>query len=223
MAAAASTARPRPGRHRALTALLLLAPGTPLFFQGQEFSASHTVLLLCRSRARAEQAGARGAAGRDAKLPPPGGRRRGRAICRSRATSRRSSVRSSTGRNANRNTAALATCTATCCGCGAKTRCSPPKRADRIARRGDRGDEAFLLRFFGDGWRRPAAAGESGPRHRLVADYRTAGRGPRGAPLATCCGRAKILATADLARRRLIRSTGSFPAMPRSCSLRSSA
>jgi maltooligosyltrehalose trehalohydrolase len=29
-----------PGRHRALTALLLLAPGTPLLFQGQEFSAS---------------------------------------------------------------------------------------------------------------------------------------------------------------------------------------
>lgn len=28
-----------PGRHRALTALLLLAPGTPLLFQGQEFSA----------------------------------------------------------------------------------------------------------------------------------------------------------------------------------------
>ena len=29
-----------PGRHRALTALLLLSPGTPLLFQGQEFSAS---------------------------------------------------------------------------------------------------------------------------------------------------------------------------------------
>ncbi|MEX0679066.1 MAG: malto-oligosyltrehalose trehalohydrolase [Pirellulales bacterium] len=29
-----------PGRHRALTALLCLAPGTPLLFQGQEFSAN---------------------------------------------------------------------------------------------------------------------------------------------------------------------------------------
>jgi maltooligosyltrehalose trehalohydrolase len=29
-----------PGRHRALTALLCLAPGTPLLFQGQEFSSS---------------------------------------------------------------------------------------------------------------------------------------------------------------------------------------
>jgi maltooligosyltrehalose trehalohydrolase len=30
-----------PGRHRALTALLCLAPGTPMLFQGQEFSASN--------------------------------------------------------------------------------------------------------------------------------------------------------------------------------------
>ncbi len=35
-----------PGRHRALTALLLLAPGTPLLFQGQEFSASSPFLFF---------------------------------------------------------------------------------------------------------------------------------------------------------------------------------
>jgi len=35
-----------PGRHRALTALWLLAPGTPLFFQGQEFSASAPFLFF---------------------------------------------------------------------------------------------------------------------------------------------------------------------------------
>src|SRR5205823_2270699 len=29
-----------PGRHRAMTALVLLLPGTPLLFQGQEFAAS---------------------------------------------------------------------------------------------------------------------------------------------------------------------------------------
>src|SRR5207249_1560003 len=29
-----------PGRYRAMTALLLLAPGTPMLFQGQEFAAS---------------------------------------------------------------------------------------------------------------------------------------------------------------------------------------
>jgi maltooligosyltrehalose trehalohydrolase len=35
-----------PGRHRALTALLLLAPGTPMLFQGQEFSASSPFLFF---------------------------------------------------------------------------------------------------------------------------------------------------------------------------------
>lgn len=37
-----------PGRHRALTALLLLAPGTPLLFQGQEFAASAPFLYFAR-------------------------------------------------------------------------------------------------------------------------------------------------------------------------------
>jgi maltooligosyltrehalose trehalohydrolase len=35
-----------PGRHRALTALLLLGPGTPLIFQGQEFAASTPFLYF---------------------------------------------------------------------------------------------------------------------------------------------------------------------------------
>lgn len=35
-----------PGRHRAITALLLLAPGTPMLFQGQEFSASSPFLFF---------------------------------------------------------------------------------------------------------------------------------------------------------------------------------
>jgi maltooligosyltrehalose trehalohydrolase len=35
-----------PGRHRALTALLLLSPATPLLFQGQEFSASTPFLYF---------------------------------------------------------------------------------------------------------------------------------------------------------------------------------
>ncbi|MEJ8840191.1 malto-oligosyltrehalose trehalohydrolase [Ramlibacter sp. AN1133] len=37
-----------PGRYRALTALLLLAPGTPLLFQGQEFAASAPFLYFAR-------------------------------------------------------------------------------------------------------------------------------------------------------------------------------
>jgi maltooligosyltrehalose trehalohydrolase len=35
-----------PGRHRALTALLLLAPATPMLFQGQEFAASSPFLFF---------------------------------------------------------------------------------------------------------------------------------------------------------------------------------
>ncbi len=35
-----------PGRHRAMTALLLLAPGTPMLFQGQEFAASSPFLYF---------------------------------------------------------------------------------------------------------------------------------------------------------------------------------
>jgi maltooligosyltrehalose trehalohydrolase len=35
-----------PGRHRALTALLLLSPGTPMLFQGQEFGASAPFLFF---------------------------------------------------------------------------------------------------------------------------------------------------------------------------------
>src|SRR5206468_2672252 len=33
-------ARTSPGRYRAMTALMLLMPGTPMLFQGQEFGAS---------------------------------------------------------------------------------------------------------------------------------------------------------------------------------------
>jgi maltooligosyltrehalose trehalohydrolase len=51
-----------PGRYRAMTALLLLAPGTPMLFQGQEFAASSPFLyfadhkeelakLVCKGRA----------------------------------------------------------------------------------------------------------------------------------------------------------------------------
>jgi maltooligosyltrehalose trehalohydrolase len=35
-----------PGRHRAITALLLLAPGTPMLFQGQEFASSSPFLFF---------------------------------------------------------------------------------------------------------------------------------------------------------------------------------
>jgi maltooligosyltrehalose trehalohydrolase len=41
-----------PGRWRAMTALLLLAPGTPMLFQGQEFAASSPFLYFADHHAR---------------------------------------------------------------------------------------------------------------------------------------------------------------------------
>jgi maltooligosyltrehalose trehalohydrolase len=43
-------ARTSPGRYRALTALLLLMPGTPMLFQGQEFGASAPFLYFADQR-----------------------------------------------------------------------------------------------------------------------------------------------------------------------------
>ena len=45
-AACGCTALTSPGRYRAMTALMLLAPGTPMLFQGQEFAASSPFLYF---------------------------------------------------------------------------------------------------------------------------------------------------------------------------------
>ena len=69
-----------PGRHRALTALLALSPGTPLLFQGQEFSASTPFLYfadhdeelgrLVREGRHKELCGFRGVTGADVANHP---------------------------------------------------------------------------------------------------------------------------------------------------------
>ena len=41
-----------PGRYRAMTALLLLGPWTPLLFQGQEFGASTPFFISAKSATR---------------------------------------------------------------------------------------------------------------------------------------------------------------------------
>ena len=73
-----------PGRFRALTALLLLAPGTPMLFQGQEFAASspflffsdhEEALAVTVAKGRAEflsQFRSFGSAEQPVKLPDPG-------------------------------------------------------------------------------------------------------------------------------------------------------
>jgi len=51
-----------PGRYRAITALLLLAPGTPMLFQGQEFAASNPFFYFADLPAKQGQAVDRGRA-----------------------------------------------------------------------------------------------------------------------------------------------------------------
>ena len=51
-----------PGRYRALTALALLAPGTPLLFQGQEFAASAPFLFFADHRGALSEAVCKGRA-----------------------------------------------------------------------------------------------------------------------------------------------------------------
>ena len=60
---ALASARPRPGRYRAMTALLLLGPGTPMLFQGQEFAASAPFLYFADHKPNC--AGRYGAAARE--------------------------------------------------------------------------------------------------------------------------------------------------------------
>jgi maltooligosyltrehalose trehalohydrolase len=76
-------ARTSPGRFRAMTALLLLAPGTPLLFQGQEWTASPPFLFFADHRRELALAVQRGradflaqfsslaSAEAKARLPPP--------------------------------------------------------------------------------------------------------------------------------------------------------
>ncbi len=137
-----------PGRYRALTALMALAPGTPLLFQGQEFSASTPFLYfadhepdlgkLVREGRHANQRQFRRQAGHDAAdhLADP---------CDVRTFERSKLDRSDRQRHAaiydlHRDLLRL-------------------RREDRVfsSQRADRmhgaviGDEAFLLRFFGGG------------------------------------------------------------------------
>ena len=53
--ACACTRSTSPGRYRAMTALLLLGPATPMLFQGQEFASSAAVPLLRRPPGRARR------------------------------------------------------------------------------------------------------------------------------------------------------------------------
>ena len=61
--------RTSPGRYRALTALLLLMPGTPMLFQGEEFGASSPFLYFADHRPELAEAVRRGRAEFVAQFP----------------------------------------------------------------------------------------------------------------------------------------------------------
>ena len=171
-----------PGRHRALTALLLLAPGTPLLFQGQEFASLEPVLFLCRSRAGSGQRWcARGGtnfmrnfrrqAGSDAErvLADPGDPRHVRA------------VEARSGRT-RRNTAAYRAAPRPAAAAARRPRVRRPAcRPD--PRRGDCRRRRFCCAFWRGG-RRPSGAGQPGPRSGLEADDRAAAGAAAGAAVA---------------------------------------
>ena len=63
------------GRYRAMSALFLLMPGTPLLFQGQEFGASAPFLFFADHRPELAAAVQKGAGGVPVAVPEPGIRR----------------------------------------------------------------------------------------------------------------------------------------------------
>ena len=95
-------ALPRPGRYRAMTALLLLMPGTPMLFQGQEFGARHRSSIFADHKPELAAAVARGRA----RVRLRSSRACDRARCRQQLPSPRrpgrSSAASSIGASARR-------------------------------------------------------------------------------------------------------------------------
>ncbi len=91
--------RTSPGRYRAMTALFILMPGTPMLFQGQEFGVVFAVPVLRRSQTGACRRGPEGPGRVHVAVPKHGVSRRAAPPAGRRTTRRRSSGRSSTGAN----------------------------------------------------------------------------------------------------------------------------
>ena len=131
---------------RALTALLLLGPDTPMLFQGQEFAASAPFLYFADHNPELAKLVAKGreeflkqfpsiASRRRGDDPEPG--TRGAPSCAANSTSPIA------------NSAEVSTiCTAICSVCAASTRFSARRRRGSLDG-AVLGDAAFVLRFFG--------------------------------------------------------------------------
>ena len=159
-----------------------------MLFQGQEFARVEPVPLLRRPQAGAGRRWCARAAREflravPAAWPTPEMQARAR---RSRTTRRRfERCKLDFARAASARRRATP-CTATCCGCAATTRCSA-----RSGRRGVDGAvlgaEAFVLRFFGDDGRRPAAARQPRPRPAPRPGAGAAARAARRDSAGRCC------------------------------------
>ncbi len=114
-----------PGRHRALTALLLPGPGHAAVVSRAGVLGPSPFYVLRRPRAGPGQAGPAGTLERCASSAARPARISAEQFRRSERPASRSSGRSWIGRERERTTRRW-TCTATCCGCGAKTRCFLP-------------------------------------------------------------------------------------------------
>ncbi len=113
-----------PGRYRAMTALTLLSPGTPMLFQGQEFASSQPFYFFADHKPELARLVYKGARSSSPSSPP---RRTPR--CRSkyptRPIRRHLNAASSIFPNVKK-TPRCTRCTATCCACGARSRHSAP-------------------------------------------------------------------------------------------------
>ena len=100
--------RASPGLYRAMTALWLLSPGTPMFFQGQEFARVVAVPVLRRSRRRARRGRASGPRRVHEPVPQRRDPRSSSTRCRIPPTTTRSAGANCVTTSAQRRTAAVA-------------------------------------------------------------------------------------------------------------------
>ena len=178
-----------------MTALLLLGPGTPMLFQGQEFASSAPFLYFAdhdRELARARCARAGASSWRSFRsLARPEAQSR----CRrpgDRGHLRALQARSRRARAARRR---RTRCTATCCACAARIRRSRAAAPTASTARCSAGD-AFVLRFFGDDGDDRLLLVNLGRDLHLDAGARAAAGAARRARAGRCSGRARIRATA---------------------------
>ena len=157
-AACGRTSSRSPGQYRAMTALLLLLPQTPMLFQGQEFAASSPFHYFADHNGGTGQTGPRGAGQGTERVPQRRDRGDAGPPCSTRPTRttfERVEARPASGRG--RSTPSLSSCTSDLLRLRAKSRSSARAAARRRRRGGARagGIRPALLRRAR--WRRQTA------------------------------------------------------------------